>query len=463
MRFNNAGANERESIVNFDALRRLSSRLTLAAAAAISSVILGSCGGGGAATNAEQNGALQLLPSAASLYAGVAYNFQIAGGRPPYLLSSSEPVLLPVPSRVEGHTFQLVANNPGVIDANLPPDSLPIRSVVITVRDALGTVFATATQNGITVGQNFLTGYGITFTSDCGSGDACAGADALIRMRAVTNGSIYGNRPFRFCVNRGNFQFVIPEVPSNVPETLVNCVDTVSDHTGMVTARLRVPQSASSQTATLRLIDVGTGAYVDEVFTISASSVSGTLTILPNDFQFAGPRQGVCGTGTGEFLVFDGQAPYSALSSNPNVTVTPDSTGANPGRFQLQAANPTVCLTAATIVVTDALNRRATVTVTTTEGSATNPAMVVSPTTVSLGDICGLTASVTAVGGSGAFSANSTHPRLGVSVSGNTVSIRRLTGDPAPLVAYPTTGTVSITDGSNVATVTVNGVAAICP
>ena len=88
-----AGANERESIVNFDALRRLSTRLTLAAVAVISSVILGSCGGGGAATNNEQNGALTLLPSAASLYAGVPYSFQIAGGRPPYLLSSSEPVL----------------------------------------------------------------------------------------------------------------------------------------------------------------------------------------------------------------------------------------------------------------------------------------------------------------------------------------------------------------------------------
>lgn len=449
--------------MNFDALRRLSSRLTLAAVAVMSSVILGSCGGGGAATNNEQNGALTLLPSAISMYAGVAYTFQIAGGRPPYLLSSSEPVLLPVPARVEGHSFQLVANNPGVIDANLPPGALPIRSVVLTVRDAFGNVVSTPTQNGVTVGQNFLTGYGLQATSLCGSGDACAGADTVVRMQAVTNGSLYGNRAFRWCVVRGNFQFVIPEIPSNQPETLVNCFDTTSDHQGVATARLRVPAGAAAQTASLRLIDVPTGAYVDEVFTITAGTISGNLTVLPNDFTFTGPRQGVCGTGNADFLVFDGQPPYMAVSSNPNVVVTPSTTNANPGRFTIQVSNSAVCMDNVSVVVTDAANRRATVTVSTEEGSTAPPALSVSPSTVSLGDICGLSASVTAVGGSGSFSANSTHPRVGVSVVGNTVTITRLRPDPLPLIAYPTTGTVSITDGSTVATVTVNGVAQICP
>ena len=449
--------------MNFDALRRLSSRLTLAAVAVISSVILGSCGGGGAASNNEQNGALTLLPSAASLYAGVPYTFQIAGGRPPYLLSSSEPVLLPVPERVEGHSFQVVANNPGVIDANLPPGSLPIRSVVLTVRDSFGSVISTPTQNGITVGQNFLTGYGVIFTSICGSGDACAGADSLVRMQAVTNGSLYGNRAFRWCVVRGNFSFVIPEVPSNVTEQFVNCFDTRSDHQGVVTARIRVPAGAAAQTATLRLIDVPTGSYIDEAFTITAGTISGNLTVLPNDITFTGPRQGVCGTGTADVLVFDGQPPYTAVSSSPNILVTPSSTGANPGRFTIQAANSAVCLDNISVVITDAANRRATVTVSTEEGSTAPPALSVSPSTVSLGDICGLSASVTAVGGNGSYSANSTHPRLGVSVIGNTVTITRLRPDPLPLIAYPNTGTVSITDGSTVSNVTVNGIAQICP
>src|SRR5260221_863916 len=185
-----AGANERESTVNFDALRRLSSRLTLAAVAVASSVILGSCGGGGAASSNELNGTLTILPSAASLYAGVAYTFTIAGGRKPYLLSSSEPVLLPVPAQVDGNTFQVVANNPGVIDANLPPGSVPIRSVIITWRDSFGSVISTPAQNGITVAQNFLTGYGAIFVSTCNNGNACAGSDTIVQIQAVTNGSL---------------------------------------------------------------------------------------------------------------------------------------------------------------------------------------------------------------------------------------------------------------------------------
>jgi hypothetical protein len=32
-----------------------------------------------------------------------------------------------------------------------------------------------------------------------------------------------------------------------------------------------------------------------------------------------------------------------------------------------------------------------------------------------------------------------------------------------PLVAYPNTGTVSVTDGATVSNVTVNGIAQICP
>ena len=449
--------------MNFDTLRRLVTRLSLAASAVISSVILGSCGGGGASTTNEVNGSLTLLPGAASLYAGVAYTFTIAGGRAPYLLSSSEPVLLPVPARVEGHTFSVIPNNPGVIDANLPPGSVPIRSVIITVRDSFGTVISTPTTNGITVAQNFLTGYGMVINSTCLSGQACAGADAIVAMQAVTNGALYGNRAVRFCVVRGTFQFVVPETPSNQPAQLVNCVDTVTDHTGVAIARMRVPASASPQIATLRLIDVATGVYTDEAFLITAGTIAGSLTILPNDFTFTGPRQGVCGTGSGDFLVFDGTPPYRAVSSDPNISVSPTTNNDQPARFTITAGNPFVCVANATIVVTDANGRRATVTVSTEEGSAAAPALVVSPTTVSLNDTCGFSTSVTAVGGAGSLTVNSTHPRVVASISGNTVTITRITGDPLPLILYPTTATVTVTDGATTQNVAVNNVRQSCP
>ena len=449
--------------MNFDALRRLSSRLTLAACAVASAVILGSCGGGGAKTNNEENGAVTILPSAASLYAGVAYTFTIAGGRTPYLVSSSEPVLLPVPSQVDGHSFQVIPNNPGVIDANLPPGALPIRSVVITVRDGFGTVISTPTQNGITVGQNFLLGYGVVFTSNCSSGSACSGSDSLVSLRSVTNGGLYGNRGIRFCVVRGTFSFVVPQVPSNLPETLVNCTDTVTDHIGVAEARLRVPASASTQVAVLRVIDIATGAYVDEPFIITAGVISGSLTIIPNDMTFTGPRQGVCGTGTSDILVYDGTPPYTALSSNPSILVTPASTTMNPGQFTISATNPVVCVDKVSVIITDAAGRRATVTVTTVEGSTAAPALTVSPTTVTLNDTCGYSTSVTAVGGTGALSANSNHPRVTAIISGNVVTITRALHDPAPPPTfYPNTATVTVTDGTTIAPVTVNGVNIFC-
>jgi hypothetical protein len=458
-----------EYTVNFAALRHKSSRFALACVAFVSSVMLGSCGGGGATQQPEQVGSLTLLPATATLYAGVVYTFQIVGGQRPYLLSSSEPTVLPVPDRVDGNSFQVVPNNPAVVDTGTGGDTgiLPQRTVIITVRDALGNQVITASgTTGIRVAQNFLTGYGVTFTSNCGqNAQGCAGQDSIVTLIATSNGVLYGNRQVRFCVVRGQFQFVVPESPSNPTQTLTDCVTTMTDHQGVAIARIRVPSNANTQLATLRVIDVATGVFADQVFTIEGTDINAQpITILPNSFTFTGPRQGVCGTGSGDFLVFDGDTPYTAISSDPNVQVFPSTTSAQPGRFTVTASNPFVCVTNATIVVTDAAGRRATVTVNTAEGTAQLPALAVSPTTVSLNDTCGFTTSVTAVGGTGPLSVNSTHPRVSAVISGNTVTITRLRPDPAPPPAfYPTSAVVSVTDGSTIQNVTVNNVATFCP
>jgi len=456
---------EGESIVKLDALRRQSSRLMAGALAIVSAVILGSCGGGGASTTPEANGNLALIPAQGTLYAGIVYGFQIAGGRPPYILGSSEPVLLPVPARVTGNSFQVVAANPGVVDAGLQPEALQGRSVIVTIRDSIGQQISTASTGGIFVAQNFLTGYGVFFTSNC-AGQACSGSDSIIRMSATINGTLYGDRLYRFCVVRGNFQFVVPETPSNPNATLQNCYETRTDHAGTALARIRVPNDATTQLGTLRVIDVATGVYVDEVFTITQGAIVGTLTVLPNSFTFTGSRVGQCGTGTADFIVFDGDPPYTAVSSNPNISVTPTTNSNNPARFTITAFNPNVCVTEATIVVTDRNQRRATVTVTTEEGSEELPPLTVAPTSVSLNDTCGYTTSVTAVGGVGPLSTNSTHPRVSAVVSGNTVTITRLTPDPASPPGpsfYPTSAVVSVTDGATIQNITVNNVRQFCP
>jgi hypothetical protein len=152
---------------------------------------------------------------------------------------------------------------------------------------------------------------------------------------------------------------------------------TRTDHFGVALARIRIPADAVTQLATLRVSDILTGVYVDQVFTIVQGSIVGTLTVLPNSFTFTGPRAGVCGTGNADFIVFDGDPPYTAVASNPNISVTPTTNSSNPARFTVIASNPNVCVDT-TIVVTDRNNRRATVTVKTEEGSATLPPLVVS-------------------------------------------------------------------------------------
>ena len=108
------------------------------ALAVIATVLLTSCGGGGAKSNPNQGGTLALLPAAPTFYAGVAYTMTISGGKGPYALTSDQPQVMSVPATVDGNTFQVVPNNPGVIDTGLPPGSLPVRTVNVTVRDSAG-------------------------------------------------------------------------------------------------------------------------------------------------------------------------------------------------------------------------------------------------------------------------------------------------------------------------------------
>ena len=425
------------------------------------------CGGGGGGTSTGQfQGGVPIIGSPNTVFAGVPSQISVTGGRRPYTLTFSEPSLVGVnnPVVLDGGgsgalVFDFVAANPSVIDTGLPPNSLPVRTVNISLRDAQGQV-ATAEFK---VGQNFLLGYGISLSSNCpvvGSATegppACAGGETVVRLVSTTNGNLYGNRPVRFEVVRGPFSFV------QLPEATVtgNSYTTVTDHAGIATAILRVDRGVSGQFAVLRVVDVATGVFVNEVFPVSSASAT-ALTALPSEFTFTGANNTVCGTGTGQFEVMDGVSPYTALSSDPNVVVTPTSTGANPAVFTITANNQGACVDA-TIVVTDAQGGRVTVHVTTAKGKdplPTAPPIVVQPASLTLA--CGTSGSVTVVGGNGGYIINSTHPRVTGAVSGNTLPITRLAGD-AVTASFPTTATISITDGATTAKVDVT-VPANCP
>ena len=247
--------------MNFEPLRRLQSKLSVAFIAA-AALVLASCGGGGATSSPGTVGDLALLPGSGSIYAGVPYTFNIAGGRPPFLVTSSEPTLVELNFTTSDRQFTFVARNPGVIDVGLDPDAVPSRSVNIQVRDSAGV--QTFISNTYNVLQNFFTGYSVFYSNTCavatGTGpaiQACSGTDTLVGFTPVSQGTLYGNREFQLDRIRGDFSFV-PEPPGTAPQ-LVNTLRVRTDQTGTAFARLRVGIGAPTQLASYRITDIATG------------------------------------------------------------------------------------------------------------------------------------------------------------------------------------------------------------
>jgi hypothetical protein len=446
--------------VTFQSLRSIWAAIVLGF---ITAVLLSSCGGGGAAQTTT-GGALQLLPGSGSAYGGVPFTFQIVGGRPPYTISSSEPGLMPVPSSVSGSSFTVLPANPGVVDAGLPPDALPVRTVNVTARDSNGNSITST----IKVGINFFTGYGISFSnsscpaSSSGStaGLVCAGQDSVMLLSAVFNGNLYGGREYRIDVLQGNFILVNPATGASGQS-----VQFTTDHVGNVTAIVRVAGGINSQLGVIKVTDVATQTSTIETFSISGNTVTsnGALTAIPSTFTFTGPDNQTCGSGQGSFFVFDGMPPYTAFATNPGITVNFIDPNHTPGRFGV-VVGPTgggTCPTGS-IVVTDANNNRATISVTSAKGTAAPPVvptpLSVQPNSITLG--CAQSGSVSVIGGSGStsggtgggsaptYSVSSADPNVTATVTGNTVTITR--AGPAGAGTGTSTSSVVVTDGSQV-------------
>jgi hypothetical protein len=429
--------------------------LTRYAFGLVSAFLLASCGGGGAVTQVVDTGGLAVNPPAATWYAGVKNTLVISGGSAPFTITVSEPGIFPLPLTTTSRTLDVVPLQPGVVDAGLAPDELQVRTVNITVRSAEGT---TATSS-IKVAQNFLTGYGMFVpNSTCvGGGNLiCSGGESVLLFDSTFNGALYAGHQFRIERVSGPFQFVDPLNSNNQ----VDAVTVTADGEGKFTTRIRVASGAPNQVALIKVTDIPTGAYTYRTLTIVLSPPTGSLAIVPtNGINLTGPNGTLCGFGSVDVLVFDGQAPYTAFCPNPQIQVVNPTSGSQPGKITFNVGASSICLTGEECVIQDATGSRIIVPVTTTKG--TDPPKVpitVSPNTITLG--CNQTGAVTAIGGSGAYSVNSTHPRVVATASGNTISITRLIGDGA--TAFPTSGNVTVTDGSSIASVAVTTVAN-CP
>jgi hypothetical protein len=429
--------------------------LTRYAFGLVSAFLLASCGGGGAETKVIDVGPLTVNPPAATWYAGVKNTLTISGGSAPFTISVSEPGIFPMPLVTNSRSIDIVPLQPGVVDAGLQPDELQVRTVNITVRSGEGN----QATSSIKVAQNFLTGYGMFVpNSTCvgGGNIICTGGESVLLFDSTFNGALYAGHQFRIERVSGPFQFIDPLNSNNQ----VDAVTVTADGEGKFTTRIRVASGAPNQVALIKVTDIPTGAYTYRTLAIVLSPPTGSLAIVPtNGIRLTGPNGTLCGFGSVDVLVFDGQAPYTAFCPNPQIQVANPTSGSQPGKITFNVGASSVCLAAEECVIQDATGSRIIVPVTTEKG--TDPPVTplsVSPTTITLG--CNQTGSVTVIGGSGNYSANSSHARVVATVNGNTVSITRLIGDGA--VNFPTTGNVTITDGATISSVAVTTVAN-CP
>ena len=428
---------------------------------AIAALLVASCGGGGGGSN-NTGGNLFLLPNLnVTFYAGVPATMNISGGRWPYRITSSQPGVFPVPSEISANSFTVIPSNPGVIDtAAQTPTALPVITVQVAVTDAENNF----QQASIQVAQNFLTGYGLSFTSSgCtaagGAGTAppaCAGGETLVCLRPVFNGALVGLRTLRLDTLRGPVTWLYPN-----GQVAGNSVTVTTDHEGEACAIFRADTGVGTQFVVFRVTDVETGVSVEESVVLTGVATASELEILPDTFTFTGATTAECGTGSGQFLVFDGVPPYTATSTFAEVTVQPATTDAQPGKFTFNVSNPNVCLTDATIVVTDSRLVRGTVKITTEAGTAAPPPppLRAIPSTLTL-HCTTPTASILVAGGAdptAAVTPSTADPTLTATPSGPR-SVQVTFNPPTAGVTDvpPTvTGTVSITDGAQVVNVVV--------
>ncbi|MBL8515346.1 MAG: hypothetical protein JNM76_00135 [Betaproteobacteria bacterium] len=442
-----------------DFLRR-SNKTLVAIMLGASALILQACGGGGTSSDTGlRTGELAILPATSTVFAGNPFTFTIAGGTAPYHLQSSEPALLPLNLTTSSNTYTVVPGNPAVIDAGLPPEAYPIRTVNVTVRDNGGRT----AQASVAVGQNFLLGFDVTISSisACGqtggtgaavSVSACAGFESRIDIRPFSGGLFRPNRRVRFSVLFGPLAYIQDD---NV--TLASTYTTVTDSFGRTFARFVPASNALTQFVGIRLTDVDSGSYRDVVITL-LSAPTGPLTATPATLPvIAGGTTSQCGQGQANVLITGGVPPYRAVTTAPlSVLISPSDIPASGGVLNVFYGGglPPNC-GSGSIVITDAVGASVTVTASSAPGTvAPTQPLTVSPTSFCF-TAAGQTGTAIALGGNATKVVNSANTAIATAaLATNTVTI-------TAGAALGTT-TVNVNDGASSVSINVTR-AAVCP
>jgi hypothetical protein len=378
-------------------------------------------------------------------------------------------VVLPVTQSVSGAALTLVAN---AVDSD--------KAVTITIQDAAGQrVPASVTVKGSpllgTLSVEAVSGSTCGSSASGGGAGAaaatsatlCSGEDgkAKITLRSA-NTSPAANRQVRFDVVQGAFDFLVDQAGTVLSKT----VTAITDQNGDAIVTLRTNPGVATQIALIRATDLTSGNRVDSSFTVvQATAGVASFTSNPRAYAFFGFYVQSCASGSVDFYIYGGSAPYTAVLSRPDAARLSSATSPTEGATTTVAASGGYVRarvlggncsgkTDMFITVTDATGRVLTIGLSNEAGTEPLPvdppptALVISPPVRSVQCAPGVVVPFNVVGGTPPYQMSTSRPNTapppaqnGTTVSGTTVTIREtILPQPTPVEIA-----VSVVDGAS--------------
>lgn len=379
-------------------------------------------------------GPFSLLPNDINVNGDSAAELLVRGGRAPFQVTTDSPGLITILSGADTGRIAFYANQVATET-----------TAKIIVRDAAGVeisanvkVKPSALTREISLEVLPSPGADGSVARCPDGGTVCAGGFARVTVKISGLAGAIVNRPMRFEVKQGAFQFA---TDPNLTQFAGNVV-AATDGGGIALASLRADPGAATQPAVLQVTDL-----LSNDVRVFAFSIGGrALSLIPNKVTFTGPRAGVCGGGTADVAVFGGAPPYD-ITVPLGFSVTPSRVVKAGDRFRVTTSGTASCATTQSfqIPVSDAQGVVVQLAIDISQGTQTDPPPAIAPSSLTVTS-CNGSASAVYTGTISTFAA----PReVTVTIGGSTVTVRPASG------ATNGTYVVAFTNGSASASLSV--------